>query len=223
MTRIKLKAADGHVFGAYEAVPKRPPRAGVIVLQEIFGVNDHIASICDRLAEAGYHAVAPALFDRFAPDFRSGYSPEEVQTARGMMGQLDWDAMILDSLATYRHLRLDSVTVAAVGFCLGGSLAYRLALRPDCLVAAVCFYGGDIVNQADHAPTCPTQLHYGDADHTIPMSDVEKVRAKRPECDIHVYQAGHGFHCDARASYEPNAAAPAWTRTLEWLEKYADD
>lgn len=215
--RIKLKAADGFILGGYEAVPKRPPRAGVVVLQEIFGVNSHIRAICDRLGAEGYHAVAPALFDRYRPGFETGYSPEELAEARGFLSDLDWQKMLMDADAAYRSLRKDSVEIIALGFCLGGSLAYKMALRPNYLSAAICYYGRLITTDADEKPACRTLMHFGATDHSISLEDVEQIKARRPDCDIHVYPAGHGFNNDHRESYHAESAALAWRRTLDLM------
>jgi carboxymethylenebutenolidase len=213
---LSLTAKDSHRLGAYRADPAGKPLGGVVVVQEIFGVNHHIRSVCDRLAALGYAAVAPALFDRFARDFQSGYSPEEVAQARKFLADIDWTAFVADTTAAVEALPRP---VAVMGFCMGGTVAYLAATQLDGLAAAMCFYGGQIVKSADRKPRCPTQMHFGDKDESIPMSDVEAIRAKRPDCEIHVYPgAGHGFHCDERASFHAESAAIAWGRTLRFLD-----
>jgi carboxymethylenebutenolidase len=217
-SRIKLTASDGHQFGAYRADPAGAPKGAIVVIQEIFGVNSHIRSVCDRLAKLGYVAIAPALFDRQQRDFESGYSAEEVQRARAFLTEVDWDAMLRDVDAAAASVR-SAGPVGVVGFCMGGTLAFLAATRLEGIDAAVGYYGGKIAAFADEVPRCPTQLHFGAEDQGIPLSDVDLVRAKRPDCEIHVYAgAGHGFHCDERASYHPEAAAKAWPRTMSWFE-----
>lgn len=216
---LTLVAADSHRLGAYRADPAGKPRGGVVVVQEIFGVNHHIRAVCDRLADAGYAALAPALFDRTARDFQSGYSPEEVAKARKFIETPDWDAMLRDTAAAAEELK-GLGSVAVVGFCMGGTIAFLSATRLAGIAAAVCYYGGGIARFADETPKCPTQMHFGEKDDHIPMSAVEEIRRKRPDCEIHVYQgAGHGFHCDERASYHAESAALAWKRSLAFLEK----
>ncbi len=215
---IRLTASDGHQLGAYRADPAGAARGGVVVLQEIFGVNHHIRAVCDRLAAEGYAAVAPALFDRFLPGFESGYSPEDIAEARKHLGALDWDALMRDTAAAADLLRQDG-PVATIGFCLGGSVSFLAAARLPDLSAAICYYGGQILRFADEAPRCPTQMHFGEADHAIPVADVEAIRAKRPECEIHLYPAGHGFNCDERASFDPASAKLAWGRSMAFLEQ----
>lgn len=215
--QLRLTASDGHELGAYRADPAGKPRGGVIILQEIFGVNSHIRSMCDRLAAEGYVAIAPALFDRFVRDFESGYSPEEIEVARQYLGNLDWELLLLDTRAAFDAIKGEAGPVSATGFCLGGSLSFLAATRFGDLAASVGYYGGAIVRFADAKPLCPTLLHFGEQDYTIAMSDVETVRAKRPDVELHVYPAGHGFSCDERGSFAPESAALAWRRSLDFI------
>jgi carboxymethylenebutenolidase len=215
---ITLTTSDGHQLGAYRAEPSGAPKGGIVVAQEIFGVNSHIRNICDRLAAAGYAATAPALFDRFVRDFETGYSPEEVAHARGYLAQIDWNKMLLDIDAAVADVR-PAGPVGVVGFCLGGSIAYLAATRLKGLAAVVAYYGGQIVKYADETPSCPVQMHFGDQDAGIPLSDVESIRQKRPDTEIHVYAAGHGFNCDERSAFHPQSAALAWQRTLDFLAR----
>lgn len=213
---IELTAADGHRIGAYAAAAAKP-RGGVVVLQEMFGVNEHIRAVTDRFAAAGFAAVAPALFDRITPGFESGYSPEEIDAARPLLKSFDWDKALADVEAARAYLADKALPVAVVGFCLGGSLAYMAAARLPGTAAAVSYYGGYITKVAAEIPRCPTLLHYGEHDHSISMDDVEAVRLRRPETGIHLYDAGHGFNCDARGSYHKASADLAWDRTMTVL------
>ena len=215
---LTLTTADGFELGAYRAVAGGTEKGRVVVVQEIFGVNHHIRSVCDRLAAEGYSALAPAIFDRLAPDFQSGYSPDEIAEARKFIPQLDWTKLRLDVGAAADSLERDG-PVAVIGFCLGGSVAFLTATQRDGLAAAICYYGGQIGRHADNKPLCPTQMHFGDRDQSIPMADVETIRAKRPDCEIHVYPAGHGFNCDERASYDAESAKLAWQRSMTFLAK----
>lgn len=217
---IKLTASDKFQLGAYRADPAGSPKGAIVVIQEIFGVNHHIRSVCDRLAAEGYVAVAPSIFDRLEPNFQSGYSPDEVANARKFVANPDFPAMLRDTEAA-----IDSVqsvgAVGIVGFCLGGSIAYAAATKLSGLKAAVGYYGGAIVRFADDKPKVPTELHFGEKDAGIPLSDVEAIKAKRPEVEIYIYPgAQHGFHCDERASYDKKSADIAWPRTLEFFRKH---
>jgi carboxymethylenebutenolidase len=215
MPDVTLTASDGHELNAYRADPAGKPRGAVVVIQEIFGVNSHIRSICDRLAALGYVAIAPALFDRTERGFQTGYSPEEVERARGFLADPDWDGFLRDTEAA-RAAVANVGKVGIVGFCLGGSVAFLAAVRLEGFAAASGFYGGRIAAYADEKPRCPVQLHYGSEDAGIPMSNVDSVRERRPDCEIFVYEgAGHGFHCDERASFHPKASKVAWDRTVK--------
>src|SRR6266702_6510031 len=125
---ITLTAADGHKLGAYLANPAGVAKGGVVVIQEIFGVNHHIRSVCDRLAAAGYAAIAPSIFDRIEPHFTSGYSPDEIANARKFVANPDWAAMLLDTQAAIDAVKTVG-PVGIIGFCLGGSVAYVAATK----------------------------------------------------------------------------------------------
>jgi carboxymethylenebutenolidase len=224
MAFIQITSADGHRFSCWCSEATGPRRGSVLVLQEIFGVNHHIQSVCKRLAELGYDAYAPALFDRYEPGFESGYSQEEVANARQFLTRIDWDDMVRDTLATVRHAHEQQAgPVSVVGFCLGASVGYLAAQRGPGIAAVVGYYGGHIVNHLQAPAGCPTLLHYGESDHTIPMADVQRIQAARPECEVHIYPAGHGFNCDERASFDPACAALAWERSMQWLARHAGD
>ena len=217
---IKLTASDGFELGAYRADPNGAPKGAVVVIQEIFGVNHYIRKVCDRFAEQGYVAVAPAIFDRIEPNFQSGYSEVEVANARKFVAAPDWPAMLLDTQAAIDSVK-DGGPVGIIGFCLGGSVAFAAATKLIGLSAAIGYYGGAIVRFADDKPTVPTQLHFGAQDHGIPLSDVETIRAKRPDVDVFVYEgAQHGFGCDERASYDKASAEVARERSLAFFAKH---
>jgi carboxymethylenebutenolidase len=221
-SKLTLKASDGFQLGAYRADPAGVPRGRVVVVQEIFGVNHHIRSVCDRLAQAGYVAIAPQVFDRIQRDFECGYSADEVAHAREFIPKLDWDKVMLDTRAAISTLEKEG-PVAVLGFCLGGSVAYLASTQVPGLAAAVCYYGGQIIKFIDKKPRCPVQMHFGALDTHIPQSDVETMRRKQPSAEIYVYEgAGHGFHCDERGSYEPNSAKIAWGRSLDFLARAFD-
>ena len=217
---IKLTASDGFKLGGYRADPAGAPKAAIVVIQEIFGVNHHIRSVCDRLAGEGYVAIAPSIFDRTQPDFQCGYSPDEIATARKFIANPDWAAMLRDTEAAIDAVK-DVGPVGIIGFCLGGSIAYAAATKLSDLSAAVGYYGGAVVRFADDKPLVPTQLHFGEKDAGIPLTDVETIKAKRPEVEVHIYPgAQHGFHCDERASYDKTSADIAWPRSLAFFAKY---
>jgi carboxymethylenebutenolidase len=214
---IKLTASDNFQLGGYRADPASAPKAAVVVIQEIFGVHHHIRAVCDRFAGNGYVAIAPAIFDRIERNFQCAYSPEEVAVARKFVANLDWTAMLRDSQAAIDAVK-DVGPVGIIGFCLGGSVAYAAATKLSGLSAAVGYYGGAIVRFADDKPKVPTQLHFGEKDVGIPLGDVDIIRAKRPDVEIHTYPgAQHGFGCDERTSYDEASAGVAKQRSLDFF------
>lgn len=217
---IKLTASDGFQLGAYRADPAGTAKRALVVIQEIFGVNHHIRNVCDRLAAAGYVAIAPAIFDRVEPGFTSGYSPDEIAVARKFVANPDWAAFLRDTQAAIDGVK-NVGPVGIIGFCLGGSIAYAAATKLSDLRAAVGYYGGAVARFADDKPTVPTQLHFGEKDAGIPLRDVETIKAKRPDVEIFVYPgAQHGFGCDERASYDQPSADLAWTRSLAFFAQH---
>jgi carboxymethylenebutenolidase len=215
-----LTAADKFKLGAYRAEPASAPKGAVVVIQEIFGVNHHIRAVCDRLAGEGYVAIAPSIFDRIEPNFTSGYSPDEIAIARKFVANPDWAAMLRDTQAAIDAVG-DVGPVGIIGFCLGGSIAYAAATQLSGLKAAIGYYGGAVVRFADDKPKVPTQLHFGEKDAGIPLSDVETIKAKRPDVEVFVYPgAQHGFHCDERASYDKASADIAWPRSMAFFAQH---
>lgn len=217
---IKLTASDNFQLGAYRADPASAPKGAVVVIQEIFGVNHHIRAVCDRLAGEGYVAIAPSIFDRIEPDFTSGYSPDEIAIARKFVANPDWAAMLRDTQAAIDAVRSVG-PVGIIGFCLGGSVAYAAATKLSGLKAAIGYYGSAVVRFADDKPDVPTQLHFGEKDAGIPLSDVETIKTKRPDVEVYVYPgAQHGFHCDERASYDKTSADIAWPRSMAFFARH---
>lgn len=218
---VMLTAADGQQFDAYIARPAGEPLAGVVVVQEIFGVNAHIRSVADGYAKDGFLAVAPALFDRIQPGIELGYEPADMQTARSLFPRLDIEKSVLDVAAALEYAAHATRKKAGiVGYCLGGSMAWLAATRLH-PAAAVGYYGGLIGRYVTEKPSAPVMLHYGKDDAHIPASDVEKVRAAHPEVEIYSYEnAGHAFNRDVSPSYSPDAAKEARRRSLEFLKKH---
>jgi carboxymethylenebutenolidase len=213
-----IMARDGHEFQAWLAAAPGRPRGALLVIQEIFGINNHIRTVTDRFAAEGYTAIAPSLFDRVRRGIELGYTPADMQEGSGYVKQLDPEATRRDlaaALAVVKH----SGRAGAVGYCWGGSLAY-LAAGQLPLACAVVYYGR-VVSYLDQKPRCPVMYHYGTEDKSIPLADVERIRAAFPQAPVYTYDgAGHGFNCEVRASYDPQAAALARTRTLEFFARY---
>ena len=212
-----IMARDGHEFQAWLAAAPQRPRGAVLVIQEIFGINSHIRRVTDEFAAAGYTAIAPALFDRVRRGIELGYTPQDMQQGVGYVKQLDPEATRRDlaaALAVVKH----SGRAGTVGYCWGGAQAYLAACELP-LACAVVYYG-KVVSYLDRKPRCPVMYHYGTEDQSIPLTDVERIRAAWPDAPVYTYQgAGHGFNCEQRASYDAQAAALARTRTLEFLAR----
>jgi carboxymethylenebutenolidase len=216
---ITLTAVDGHTLDAYRADPQGKARGGLVVAQEIFGVNHHIRAVCDGFAAAGYLAVAPALFDRARKKVEFGYTPDDLAKGFEIMQSLDLDNVMKD-VAAAAAVAKAAGRVGVVGYCWGGTVAWAAATRLDGIAASVCYYGGGIGELAGEKPRCPVMLHFGDQDPWIPMEVVEKVRAAHPKLPLYIYHADHGFNCDARGSYHAESAKLALDRTLGFLREH---
>src|SRR5688572_30658828 len=217
---IELMAKDGHGFSAYRAEPAGKPAGAVVVLQEIWGVNDHIRKVADGYAADGYLAVAPAIFDRVERDLTMDEYTNETRTRGfGVMQKVNHDEALLDIDAAVESVS-NAGKVGIVGFCFGGRLAWLAAARVGGLSAAVGYYGGGIPGMADEKPKCPVILHFGERDQHIPVASVEEFGKAHPSLPIYMYAADHGFNCDQRGSYDAAAAKLARDRTLEFLRKH---
>jgi carboxymethylenebutenolidase len=217
---VTLEALDGHKLSAYVARPAGDPIAGLVVVQEIFGVNAHIRSVADGYAKDGFLAIAPALFDRIQPGVELAYEGADMQTGRNLAQKLVADLALSDIAAAIEFACGSTAKkIGVIGYCYGGTMAWLAACRlhPE---AAVGYYAGRIGNYADETPSCPIMLHFGKQDTHIPAEEVEKMHAAHPEVEIYWYDAGHGFNCDARASYNSAAAAEARERSLDFLKKH---
>jgi carboxymethylenebutenolidase len=214
-----IMARDGHEFQAWLAAPPGRPRGALVVLQEIFGVNSHIRSVADDLAAQGYTVIAPSLFDRIRRGIQLGYSAADLQEGAGYRSQLTPETSMKDVAAAAAVVR-NSGRVGCIGYCWGGTLAYLAACQLP-LACAVVYYGR-VVAYLEQKPRCPVLFHYGAEDKSVPLADVEKTRTAVPAPEnVYLYEgADHGFNCEQRDSYNPQAAALARTRTLEFLARY---
>lgn len=217
---LQLTASDGYVLDAYIARPEGEPIGGLVVVQEIFGVNAHIRSVADSYARDGFLAVAPALFDRIEKHVDLKYEGEDLQKAMSFRPKINIENALLDVEAALDYARKETdKKTGMIGYCLGGTVAWLSAtrLKTD---AAVGYYGGYIGKFAEETPRAPVMLHFGEQDAHIPKEDVDRVQAAHPEVQIYWYDAGHGFNCDARSSYEPASAKLARERSLKFLTQH---
>jgi carboxymethylenebutenolidase len=219
----KVKAEDGHELSAYVAFPTGEPIGALVLIQEIFGVNAHIRGVADGFARDGFLVVAPALFDRIQPGVELMYEGEDAKRGFELMYKLDLNTALMDIAAAYELAKKADRGIGVVGYCFGGLMSWLTATRgetvkiqPSCCVG---YYPGGIGKFAAEEPRCPVMLHIGAGDEHIGKDQIEAVRAAHPDVEIYLYQgAGHGFSCDVRASYNPQAAALARTRTVEFLK-----
>ncbi|MDR3408575.1 MAG: dienelactone hydrolase family protein [Methylovirgula sp.] len=216
---IKLTAKDGVTIGAYEAAPEGRARGGLVVLQEIFGVNRHIRNVADDFAARGYHVVAPALFDRVEPGVELGYESEDAAKGIAIRAKTKLADTLADIAAAVDAARPFG-RVGIVGYCWGGTLAFAAAQHVEGLAAAVGYYGSGIAALPPDRPCCPVMLYFGDQDKSIPLSDIEKIRRTYPEITTYIYPANHGFNCTDRAAYDPASATLARQRTLDFFAQY---
>ena len=216
-TTIKLKTNDGHELDAYRVQPQGSAKGGVVVVQEIFGVTEHIKRVADQFASHGYRVVAPAMFDRVERNVTLAYS--EIEKGREYMRQLVWPQTLADVEAAVNEARRAG-DAAVVGYCWGGTVAHVAASELD-IDAAISYYGGGVAKMLDKKPRCPIMYHFGDKDASIPLSDIELIKKAAPESPVHVYPgAGHGFNCDERSSYSANDAKLALERSLAFLSEH---
>jgi len=215
---IQLSAKDGFAVPAYVAEPAGTPKGGVVVVQEIFGVNAHIREVVDGFAREGYVSIAPSLFDRVKRGVELGYSPEDVQLGRGFALQVPQEKLLADIAACINVVK-HAGPVAVVGYCWGGSLAHLAACELP-VRAAVDYYGTRTLENLHLKTRAPVQYHFGDRDKTLPPEAIGKIRAADPGGEFHVYAADHGFNCDHRAAFDPAAESLARQRTLDFLERH---
>ncbi len=214
---LRLTASDGHEFGAYRADPAGGAKGGIVVLQEIFGVNIHIREVCDGFAADGYLAIAPSLYDRSSrPGIQLGYTPEDIAVGRDLRGDFTEAAAMLDVEAAAAVARAEGLKVGTVGYCWGGTISFLSGCRLD-VQGSVVYYGGQIIPFKDEKAGCPMLMHFGEHDQGIPLSDVEQIKAAQPQADVHIYDADHGFNCDHRGSYNEAAARTARERTMAFF------
>jgi carboxymethylenebutenolidase len=216
---ITLTALDGHSLEVCFATPAEKPKAVVVVVQQIIGVNTHIKEVADRFALAGYLVTAPALFDRIAPNITLAYDGDGIDEGRGLKDQADANSEF-DVKAAIDHVA-SAGAIAVVGFCWGGSLAWRMACdKASGLTAAMCYYGGELPSLVGRDAACPVMVHFGIHDASIPEVGARSFATAQPSVETHFYDAGQGLNCDHRGQCDVDAAAMAWGRTMAFLETH---
>ena len=219
-TQVELKAADGHAFKAYLAEPAGKPKGAMIVVQEIFGVNQHIREVADGYAADGYLAIAPGFYERVQPGFETGYDPKDIEAGAAIAKQIKWDDVLKDAAAGLARVK-SAGKVGIVGYCWGGTAAWLAAAKLDGLACAIPYYGGGIHGVKDQKPRLPVLCHFGELDKSPSPEQAREIIAAQPSIGYFFYPgAGHGFNCNMRGSYNAEAAKLAKQRTLEFLAKH---
>jgi carboxymethylenebutenolidase len=216
-----MTSGDGATVGCYHVQPQGVARRGGLVLvMEIFGVNDHIKELCDSYAAEGFEVLSPQLYDRVERGFAVGYAPEDIQRGLALRSRNSYDNTVTDVQMCIDELKARG-PVVCTGFCYGGSVTWLAAGRCRDLAAAAGFYGGAIKDFLNERPRCPTILHFGEKDASIPLADVERIRGTHPEVTVYVYEgADHGFCSDRRQNYDEAACRLARERTLAHFDTY---
>jgi carboxymethylenebutenolidase len=214
---VQIATEGMHCISAWRARPAGTPMGGVVVVQEIFGVNPHIRSVVDRFAGEGFDAIAPALFDHIESGVELGYDDTGVNRGRELTAELGFGRAV-EAVASAAQSIASAGTIGVVGYCWGGTVAFLGNTRLG--LPSVSYYGGRTVPFLGEAPRAPTLLHFGTHDPIIPPADVGKHRAALPDAVIHLYDAGHGFNCDQRKDYDAAASALAFERTLAFFRQH---
>ena len=217
-----LTTLDGHNLDAYKATPPGNPKGGLVVVQEIFGVNSQIRSTVDYFATQGYLTIAPALFDRVGKNIELGYNEKDFGVGRETRGKITDEWITADLSAAVKEVS-GAGKVSVIGFCFGGYATFIAACTVDGVASAMPFYGGGIAAKVEEMkPKCPTQFHFGDKDAAIPLDDLQKIKDTLQDSPLYVYDdSGHGFTCNDRDSYNAGATERAYARALEWMSKHS--
>ena len=214
---LEITAKDNHQFSAYISQPSGKPKAGIIIIQEIFGVNTHIKEVTDLYASVGYLSIAPSLFDRIEKNVNLNYDETGVTKGRNLKELCDKNA--LKDIEASISVVSSAGKVGVIGYCWGGSLSWRIGCKSSNLSASVCYYGGDIPKLKYLRPKCNVLTHFGEIDKGIPIKDVKIFEKERPEVLSYTYPADHGFNCDYRSQFNKKCADIAHDRTLKFLER----
>jgi carboxymethylenebutenolidase len=217
-TIVQMMMADGASVGVYHVEPYGVRRGGLVLIQEVFGLTDHIKDTADSFCSEGYEVLAPSLFDREEPGFVA--DADEMRKGVDIAYKRHAFNLSVSDVKTCAHTLKSTGLVYAVGYCYGGSVAWALACRSDELAAVSSYYGKLAPDMADDVPNCPVICHFGKLDASIPLDRVEQLRLKRPEAEIYLYDAGHGFNSSRPTHHDPEAARVARDRTLEFFRAH---
>jgi carboxymethylenebutenolidase len=218
---IKIAGADGFEFTAYHEPSFTPRKGGVVVIQEIFGIDRHVRADVERWAKMGYEAIAPALFDRIQRDFHAEHDDAGIKAGIEKARATPLDQALGDIAACRDFLKGHGEKVCVVGYCYGGSLAWLTATRVDGIAAASSYYGSLVKQFAAETPKAPVIVHLGRTDPGINADEVAAAMAEaNPKVPVHSYEgAGHGFNNQSPERYNAEAADLARHRTLELFDE----
>jgi len=214
---INLNTTRMQCIGAYLAKPTGKPKGGIVVIQEIFGVNDHVRHVTDRFAEAGYTAIAPCFFDHYETGVELDYSEAGYARGKELAMELGMDRAVED-VASAAEAIASAGRIGTVGYCWGGTVAMLAAMRLG--LPSVSYYGARNVPFLGEKPQAPVMFHFGESDKSIPPEMVQKHRDMLPQMELFTYPAGHGFNRDVGAQYDEASAKLAYQRTLAFFEKH---
>ncbi|WP_422653316.1 dienelactone hydrolase family protein [Dokdonella sp.] len=214
---ISIGSSGLQCIGAYVARPQGTPKGGLVIAQEIFGVNAHIRGVADRFATHGYVAIAPAFFDRVERDVELDYDEAGFRRGRELIAEVGLSAAVED-VASAAEAIASAGPIGCVGYCWGGTVAFLAATRLG--LPAVSYYGMRNVQYFDETPRAPLMFHFGERDASIPPQMVQRHRDELPGAEVYTYPAGHGFNRDVGADYEPASAALALQRTLAFFARH---
>ncbi len=215
--QIQLNTTGTQCIGAYLAKPKGQPKGGIVVVQEIFGVNQHMRNVTERFAEHGYVAIAPALFDHVESGVELAYDDAGMKRARELVGQISFEQAIADVASAAESIQ-SAGRIGCVGYCWGGTVAYLAAAR--LALPSVSYYGARNVKYLDEKPKAPVQFHFGEKDSSIPPEAIERHRDAMPDAEIYTYPAGHAFDRSVDPHvYDAASASAAFQRTLAFFDR----
>ena len=215
---INLNTGGMQCIGAYLAAPAGVSKGGIVVVQEIFGVNAHVRAVADRFAEHGYTAVAPAFFDHIESNVELRYDPADYERGKQLVNEVGFERALADVASAAESIR-SAGKIGVVGYCWGGTVAFLSAMRLG--LPAVSYYGARNVAFLDEKPNAPVQFHFGEKDASIPPEAVQRHRDALPEMEIYTYPAGHAFNRDIDpARHDAPSAQLALQRTLDFFARH---
>ena len=221
---IIIRSADDVDIPVYVFEPKGAVKGALILLQEIFGVNQHIKEVAQNYSDAGYIVYAPDIFHRIKKNIELEYGEKDIQEGLAIKEKVGWDIPVMDIVSCAANLKTKH-KVAVLGYCFGGSLSWRANQKSHIFDACVSFYGSSVSEFTDIEPKSPVMLHFGNLDKSIPKENISKIESfcKNSDKEINIFSyenADHGFNCNMRSSYNKEAASLAWDRSIAFLEKY---